>query len=52
LGLAIVRKRMEEVGGRATLVPQREAEGARFHLRVPVKPSSIIAGERRPHLVA
>jgi signal transduction histidine kinase len=52
LGLAIVRKRMEEVGGRATLGPQREAEGARFHLRVPLKPSSSIAAERRPHLVA
>jgi signal transduction histidine kinase len=52
LGLAIVRKRMEEAGGRALLMPQREGEGARFQLRVPLKPSSSMVAERRPHLVA
>lgn len=52
LGLAIVRKRMEEAGGRASLAPQREGEGARFHLRVPLKSASSLASERRPHLVA
>ena len=52
LGLAIVRKRMEEVGGRASLAPQREGEGARFLLRIPLKLSTGIASERRPHLVA
>lgn len=53
LGLAIVRKRMEEVGGRASLAPQREGEGARFHLRLPLKSAApSIASERRPHLVA
>jgi signal transduction histidine kinase len=36
LGLAIVRKRVEEVGGEARLAPQREGEGARFELRLPV----------------
>jgi signal transduction histidine kinase len=52
LGLAIVSKRMEEVGGRATLLPRREGEGARFQLRLPLKASSTVATERRPHLVA
>jgi signal transduction histidine kinase len=52
LGLAIVRKRMEEAGGRALLMPQREGEGARFQLRLPLKASSSMAVERRPHLVA
>jgi signal transduction histidine kinase len=52
LGLAIVRKRMEEVGGRAILLSRREGEGARFHLRLPLRASSNIAEERRPHLVA
>jgi signal transduction histidine kinase len=36
LGLAIVRKRVAEVGGEARLAPQREGEGARFELRLPV----------------
>jgi signal transduction histidine kinase len=36
LGLAIVRKRVEEVGGEARLAPQREGEGARFELRLPI----------------
>ncbi|MBD0371489.1 MAG: hypothetical protein ICV60_11675 [Pyrinomonadaceae bacterium] len=52
LGLAIVRKRMEEAGGRATLSTPRNGEGARFHLRLPVKASSNVTSERRPHLVA
>lgn len=39
LGLAIVRKRMEEAGGTARLAAAREAEGARFELRVPVNAS-------------
>jgi signal transduction histidine kinase len=52
LGLAIVRKRMEEAGGRALLMPQREGEGARFQLRLPLRASSSLAAERRPHLVA
>jgi signal transduction histidine kinase len=52
LGLAIVRKRMEEAGGRASLSPQRKGEGARFQLRLPVKTSTGMAAERRPHLVA
>jgi signal transduction histidine kinase len=37
LGLAIVRKRVAEVGGEARLMPQREGEGARFELRLPVE---------------
>jgi signal transduction histidine kinase len=36
LGLAIVRKRMEESGGSARLAAQREDEGARFELSLPV----------------
>jgi signal transduction histidine kinase len=36
LGLSILKKRIEEVGGQATLAPQRQGEGARFELRVPV----------------
>jgi signal transduction histidine kinase len=52
LGLAIVRKRMEEAGGHASLSPQREGEGARFHLRLPLKATSSNIAERRPHLVA
>ncbi|HEX7998096.1 MAG TPA: ATP-binding protein [Pyrinomonadaceae bacterium] len=36
LGLSILKKRMEEVGGLALLAEQREDEGARFELRVPV----------------
>lgn len=52
LGLAIVRKRMEEVGGRAQIASQREGEGARFHLRLPLRVSANIGVERRPHLVA
>lgn len=52
LGLAIVRKRMEEVGGRATLAPQREGEGARFHVRIPLKSASSVASERRPQTIA
>jgi signal transduction histidine kinase len=52
LGLAIVRKRMEEVGGRSHLAPPREAEGARFLLRIPLKPAKATGVQRRPHLVA
>ena len=36
LGLSILKKRIEEVGGKALLLPQRENEGARFELRVPI----------------
>jgi signal transduction histidine kinase len=52
LGLAIVRKRMEEVGGVAQLATQREGEGARFLLRIPLGRASGNGSERRPHLVA
>jgi signal transduction histidine kinase len=37
LGLAIVRKRIEEVGGEARLAPQRNGEGARFELIMPLR---------------
>jgi signal transduction histidine kinase len=36
LGLAIVKKRIEEIGGTVNLVAQREDEGARFELRIPI----------------
>jgi signal transduction histidine kinase len=36
LGLSIVRKRMEEAGGTARLVPSQNGAGARFELRLPV----------------
>lgn len=36
LGLSILKKRIEEVGGQVTLVAQRQGEGARFELRVPI----------------
>jgi signal transduction histidine kinase len=52
LGLAIVRKRMEEVGASALLLPKREGEGARFQLRLPLRPVPVLAAEQRPHLVA
>jgi signal transduction histidine kinase len=35
LGLSIVRKRMEEAGGAARLLPSGNVEGARFELRLP-----------------
>ncbi|MBA3241884.1 MAG: ATP-binding protein, partial [Acidobacteria bacterium] len=34
---AIVRRRIEEVGGEAWLAPQRAGEGARFELVVPLR---------------
>lgn len=37
LGLAIVRKRMEEAGGSARLAASRNGEGARFELRLPIE---------------
>jgi signal transduction histidine kinase len=52
LGLAIVRKRMEEVGGQAQLASQRAGGGARFLLRIPLRPSSAAAPETLSHLVA
>ncbi len=36
LGLSILKKRIDEVGGTAVLAEQRQDEGARFELRVPV----------------
>ncbi|MDX6403907.1 MAG: hypothetical protein QOH70_1362 [Blastocatellia bacterium] len=36
LGLSIVRKRMEEAGGTARLVPPQNGTGSRFELRLPV----------------
>jgi signal transduction histidine kinase len=35
--LAIVRKRMEEAGGSATLAARENGKGARFELRLPGK---------------
>jgi signal transduction histidine kinase len=40
LGLAIVRKRMQEAGGAAVLVPSENGKGARFELRLPLRPAS------------
>jgi signal transduction histidine kinase len=36
LGLAIVRKRMEEAGGTARLSSTQASEGTRFELRAPL----------------
>ncbi|MCA1601693.1 MAG: ATP-binding protein [Acidobacteria bacterium] len=37
MGLAIVRKRMEEAGGSARLAGSLNGGGARFELRVPLQ---------------
>jgi len=37
LGLALVRKRMEEAGGSAQLAPSQNGSGARFELRLPLQ---------------
>jgi signal transduction histidine kinase len=36
LGLSILKKRIDEVGGKVALTAQRDGEGARFELRIPL----------------